>query len=272
MSMTANSNPGAALITGASSGIGAAFARALARRGLDLILVARRAERLQALAAELAALVPVKTEIVAADLAQDAGIARVEDCLRARPDLAMLINNAGFGSGGLYYQTDPAKQFAMIQVHVMATARLTRAALPGLVERGRGAVINVASIAAFAMVPTSAMYGSTKLWMVGFTRALAAELAGTGVRAQALCPGFTHTEFHDTPEYKDFDRSVVPKFLWMSADAVVATSLRALERNRVVCIPGFWNRVMVAGMSLPPVAALARYYGRRRWEGGKRKP
>jgi short-subunit dehydrogenase len=123
----------------------------------------------------------------------------------------------------------------------------------------------VASVAAFATVPTSAMYGSTKAWMVAFTRAIALELAGTGVKAQALCPGFTRTEFHDTPAYKDFDRSVVPDFLWMPSAAVVRVSLATLDRGRIVCIPGGWNKLMVALLALPPVAAVAQYYGSRRW-------
>jgi short-subunit dehydrogenase len=263
------SQPGVALITGASSGIGAAYARQLAARGHGLILVARRADRLRELAESLTKQHGVSVETLEADLATEAGMAAVEQRLAACEPLTMLVNNAGFGSGGLYYQTNAVKQFAMIQVHVMAPARLIRAALPGLVRRGRGAVINVASIAAFAMVPTSAMYSSTKSWMVGFTRAIAAELEGTGVRAQALCPGFTRTEFHDAPEYRDFDRRVVPAFMWMTPDAVVAASLRALERNRVICIPGWFNWVMATFVRLPPVAALARVYGKKRWRKAK---
>lgn len=263
------SQPGVALITGASSGIGEAYARQLAARGHDLILTARRADRLRELAEGLAKEYRISVEAVEADLATDAGMAVVEQKISTCNRLTMLVNNAGFGSGGLYHQTNATKQFAMIQVHVMAPARLIRAALPGMVQRGRGAVINVASIAAFAMVPTSAMYSSTKSWMVGFTRALAAELDGTGVRAQALCPGFTRTEFHDTPEYKDFNRNVVPGFMWMTSDAVVTASLRALERNRVICIPGWFNWIMATFVRLPPVAAVARIYGRRRWRQGK---
>jgi short-subunit dehydrogenase len=266
--MSEQQHPGTALITGASSGIGASYARRLAEAGYHLVLVARRGDRLQALAEALSKQ-PVKVEILMADLAQDADVARVEQHIRARTDLTLLINNAGFGSGGLFYQVDPAKQFNMIHVHVVATARLTRAVLPQMVERGRGAVINVASIAAFAVAPTSAMYGSTKAWMVAFSQAIAEELRETGVRVQALCPGFTYTEFHDTPEYKDFDRAVVPRFLWMTADAVVTDSLQALARNRIVCIPGLANKLIVALLRLPLVPALARYYGRRRW---RRKP
>jgi len=254
-----------ALITGASSGLGAAFARQLAARGCALILVARRVERLQKLADELSVQHHVAAEVVAADLAHEPEMARVEQRILQCNNLTFLVNNAGFGSGGMYYQTDASRQFDMLRLHTLAPARLIRAALPGMVERKRGSIINVASIAAFASVPTSAMYSATKRWMVSFSEALAAELQNTGVRVQALCPGFTRTEFHDTPAYRDFDRSVVPDFLWMSADEVVRRSLSAMERGKVVFIPGFWNRLNVWALRLPFVSVLARYYGRRRW-------
>lgn len=265
MSKTTHPHGGWALVTGASSGIGEAYARRLAALGYHLMLVARREDRLQALAGDLKEGYNVNVRSISADLAQESEIQRVEDLIYSTTDLGFLVNNAGFGSGGLYYQIDPGKQFDMIRLHVLAAARLTRAVLPRMVEGRQGAVVNVASIAAFAVVPTSAMYGSTKAWMVHFSQAIAEELRGTGVRVQALCPGFTYTGFHDTPEYKDFDRSVVPRFMWMSADAVVAESLKALERNRVVCTTGFWNRLIVGMLGLPGVPVLARYYGRRRW-------
>lgn len=257
---------GTVLITGASSGIGAEYARQLARRGHGLVLVARRLERLESLARELQEQHRVAVELLAADLAEEAGQAAVERRLQALPVVEGLINNAGFGSGGLYHETKAHKQMAMIQVHVMAPARLIRAALPGMVQRRRGFIINVASIAAFAMVPTSAMYSSTKLWMVGFTRALVAELEGSGVRIQALCPGFTRTEFHDTEEYRNFNRKVIPGFCWMTAQDVVAQSLRAVERGSGVFIPGWFNRLMVLGMKMPGVQMLGKWYARRRWK------
>jgi short-subunit dehydrogenase len=262
--MTFHLAPGTALITGASSGIGAAFARQLAARGCHLILVARRADRLQALASELQARHSIKAEVLPADLANEPDLVRVEARLRACPDLTLLVNNAGFGAGGLFHQIDPAKQLGMIQVHVVATTRLTRAALPVLVERGHGGVITVASIAAFAALPASAMYGATKAWQVAFSRALAGEVRDAGVRVQALCPGFTYTEFHDTPEFKDFDRRAIPGFMWMSSEAVADASLRALERDRMLCIPGLVNRLLAAWLRFPPGAALAWYWARRR--------
>lgn len=257
---------GTVLITGASSGIGAEFARQLAQRGNPLVLVARRVERLDALARELKEKHSVAVECLAADLAEARGQELVAQRLQCAPPVEWLINNAGFGSGGLYHETKTHKQLAMIEVHVKAPARLIRTALPSMVQQRRGVIINVASIAAFAMVPTSAMYSSTKLWMVGFTRALAAELEGSGVRVQALCPGFTHTEFHDTEEYQNFNRNVVPSFCWMTAAEVVRQSLRAVERSSGVFIPGWFNRLMVLGMKMPGVQLLGKWYARRRWQ------
>ncbi|WCJ60377.1 SDR family oxidoreductase [Fontisphaera persica] len=263
---------GTALITGASSGIGAEFARQLARRGQRLVLVARRAERLEALARELKQVHGVTIECLSADLAETSGQELVAQRLQGTPPVEWLINNAGFGSGGLYHETKAPKQMAMIEVHVKATARLIRAVLPAMVQRRQGVIINVASIAAFAMVPTSAMYSSTKLWMVGFTKALAAELEGTGVHIQALCPGFTHTEFHDTEEYRHFNRQVVPSFCWMTAAEVVRQSLHAVERGSGVFIPGWFNRLMVLGMKMPGVQSLGKWYARRRWHGSPSSP
>jgi len=257
--------PGTALITGASSGLGESFGRRLASLGYDLILVARREDRLRELAAVWMAKHDIRVEVEAADLSRDEDIIRVEGRIRARTDLTLLVNNAGFGAGGLFQGIDIEKQADMIHVHVVATARLLAAVLPQMVERGHGGVINVASVAAFAVIPTSAMYGSTKAWVVAFSRAVALGLRGTGVRVQALCPGFTITGFHDTPEYKNFKRAAIPRFLWMKADDVVAASLRALEkREKAVFIPGLANRVLAWIPRLPFGAALGRRQARKR--------
>jgi short-subunit dehydrogenase len=254
---------GRALITGASSGMGAAFARRLAALKFDLVLVARREDRLRILSGELEKTYGVKVEIVPADLAAETGIARVEDFLRSRPDIVLLVNNAGFGAGGFYHLTDVRRQTAMIRVHVEAVARLTRAALPAMVERNAGGIVNVSSGAAFTAVPKSAMYGSTKAWMVWFSRALAEERRKSEVRIQALCPGFTETEFHDALVDEKFDKKAIPSFLWMSADKVVDVSLRKLRGRRTIVIPGFWNRVIHLIVSTPGTGFLTRLYSRR---------
>jgi hypothetical protein len=250
-----------ALITGASSGIGATFARALAGRGYDLILVARREDRLRALAAELACHV----EILKADLATEEGIAAVERAIRGASTLELLVNNAGFGSLGRFWKTEFAGQERMHMVHVMATMRLMRAALEGLVSRGRGGVINVSSIAAFWQTPGNVSYCATKAWMNSFTEGLDLELRGIGsaVRVQSLCPGLTVTEFHDT---LGMDKTRIPKLLWMPAEDVVEASLRGLERGQVIVIPGWKNKIAAWFLK-----HLPRGIVRRLWRpGGER--
>lgn len=236
-----------ALITGASSGIGAAFARQLAATGQHLILVARRRERLTTLATELEERHAVNVEVLVADLSTLDGVERVKDRIAELETLDMLINNAGFGIAGKFAEVDPAKQMDMIHVHVIASVRLCRAALPGMIARRRGRIVNVSSISAFIPAVGNVTYTSTKAYLAAFSEALQAELAGSGVRVQALCPGFTYTGFHDTPELATrFDRSRIPRVMWMPAEKVVAGSLRALERGRAIYIPGLGNRLLVA--------------------------
>ncbi len=234
-----------ALITGASSGIGAAFARQTAARGYDVILVARREERLAALSAELRQRHGVGTEPLAANLADPAGVARVEARIAELGALDLLVNGAGFGTTGRFTRVDMARQLEMIQLHVVGAVRLSRAALPAMADRGRGAIVNVASMVAFLPLPGNVTYAGTKAFLVAFSRALQEELKGTGVRIQALCPGFTYSEFHDTAEYAHFSRKRIAGVLWMTADDVVASSLKALDRGGGICIPGLVNRLLV---------------------------
>ena len=228
-----------ALITGASAGLGAEFARQLAAQGYHLILTARRKERLEALAAQLSQQYGVRAEVLAADLADPDGVQAVVDTIRAVPDLELLVNNAGFGLRDYFSAGGLQKHLDMIQVHVLAVMHLTHAALPGMRQRGRGGVINVSSMAAF--IPArNTTYSATKAYLVNFSQALQNELKGSGVRIQALCPGFTHTEFHETAELKDkFRRSKIPAILWLRAEKVVSDSLADLRRGKVVCVPGW---------------------------------
>lgn len=249
-----------ALITGASSGIGAEFARQLAARGYHLVLGGRRADRLSALAAELSARHGVVAEPLVADLADPAGVAAVEQRIGRTAPLALLVNNAGFGNGGEFYRVELQGQLDMLNVHMVASMRLARAALPGMVDRGAGGIINVASLAAFMALPGHANYCATKAYLVTFSRALAAEVKAKGVKVQALCPGFTITEFHDTPASPGADRVGSPRFLWGSAQAVVADSLRALDRGQVICVPGFINRIAFGLARLGVVNALASIF------------
>ena len=230
-------NKPVALITGASSGIGETFARKLAARGYDLILVARREDRLRTLADGL----PVDCRIVAADLTTEDGLRSVEEAI-ADPRLDLLVNNAGFGTLKRFWVADFAGQEQMHKLHVMAAMRLTHAALRAMVPRDHGAVINVSSVSAFAQTEGNVSYSATKAWMNAFTQCLDIELRGAGskVKVQALCPGFTFTEFHDT---LGIDRKNIPGVLWMKADDVVSASLRGLDRGDVIVIPGWIYKV-----------------------------
>ncbi len=237
-----------ALITGASSGIGETFARQLAARGYDLILVARRADRLEQIARTL----PVDVRTLAADLVTEQGLALVESAIRDSPRLELLVNNAGFGTLGYFWKADVCGQDHMHRLHVLATVRLTHAALGPMVDRNRGAVINVSSVAAFSTNPGNASYCSTKAWMNNFTEGLAIELraARSAVRVQALCPGFTLTEFHDT---LGVDRGGIPAWLWMKPADIVAASLRGLDQGRIIVVPGLAYKAVVAFLThLPP--------------------
>jgi hypothetical protein len=227
-----------ALITGASSGLGAEFARQLAASGHDLILTARREDRLNSLADELRARYGVTVEVLPADLADPTGLRQVEARIAAHEGLGLLVNNAGFGVRGYFAETDIGRHQAMLDVHVVAATRLAHAALPAMIARGQGAIINVSSVAGFVNGAGGPMYSATKAYLNSFSTNLHAEVKRKGVRVQALCPGYTVTEFHDTPEFANFNRTVIPARLWLSAEAVVRESLRALEHGPVIVVPG----------------------------------
>ena len=247
-----------AWVTGASTGIGAAFARRLARDHFDLALVARSRERLTALASELAEAHAVACDVVAADLTVAADLQRVADVVADDAGMELLVNNAGFGTSGPFAELDVEREEEEIRLNVVALTRLTRAALPGLIARGRGSVINVSSLAAFQPAPLNATYGATKAFVNSFTEALHEELRGSGVRVQALCPGFTRTEFQ---ERAGIDTSGIPSFAWMSAEAVVDISLAALRAGTVVCVPGLGNRVVATTLSAIPRGIVRRLSG-----------
>ena len=232
-----------ALVTGASAGIGKVFAEQLADRGYDLIVVARRVERLESLRDELAQRSGVQVEVLSADLADDAEVARVVEHIEQQSNIEVLVNNAGFGVSGAYHEAEAAKNLAMIRVHVEATARLTRAALPQMVANAKGYVINVSSMAGFFSAPGSVSYCATKAFLNSFSESLQCELRRTGVSVQALCPGFTYSDFHDQPDAK-MDRGKVPKWMWMSAEQVVKISLDSMGSRQSIRVPGMVNRLL----------------------------
>jgi uncharacterized protein len=245
-----------ALITGASSGIGEAFARRLARDGHDLILVARRKERLSQIGAELQNEHDTGIEVHAADLTLDRDVEKLVTLIEQRSALSFLVNSAGFGTRGHFAEVEADKSENMVRVHVLANVRLTRAALPAMIEQGRGAVINVSSLGAFFTTAHYTTYAATKSYLNMFTEGLAAELAGTGVRVQALCPGLTRTGFMYTPEFTDFHYEKVPAFAWMDPEQVVDQSMSSMGKGPVVFIPGVLNRMFVRILTAPVAGRL----------------
>ena len=253
-----------AIITGASAGIGEAFARRLAREGYDLVLVARRQERLELLAADLKNRHAVNVQIVIADLSKPDDIAHVADVINDLAEagkLDLLINNAGFGTVGSFTDVPPQEHLDMINVHITASVQFSRAALPGMLHRNRGGIINVSSVASWYPLPGNVDYSASKRYLVTFCEALQTELYGTGVAVQALCPGFTYSEFHDTAAFRNsgFRRENVPAILWQTADQVIDASLNQLGNPDAVCIPGIHNRALILLQGLKvfvPMAAL----------------
>jgi short-subunit dehydrogenase len=250
-----------AVVTGASAGIGKEFCERLAARGYDLVVVARDGNRLEALKTALEGRHGIEVEVFPADLTIDTDVSLVADRLARSPRLALLVNNAGFGTRGSLADASPARQEAMLQLHVMTPMRLTQAALPVLLKSGQGAIVNVSSVASFIYSAFNVNYCATKAYLTTFSEGLAAELAGTGVQIQALCPGFTHSEFHQRME---LDTTQIPGWMWMSAAKVVETSLRALERRGpVVCIPGLRYKLLVQLSRFVPRRLIGGVTGRR---------
>lgn len=223
-----------AVITGASSGIGAVFAKKLAERGYELLLIARRKDRLEAFAG---------ARTLAADLTDPADLERVASQLAGEPRVDLLVNNAGFGTRGLFHEAPYAEQLRMHRLHVDAILRLTHAVLPGMVQRNAGGLINVSSVAGFTRSPRNVSYCATKAWINAFSEGIYLEMkeVAPGVTVQALCPGFTYSEFHDVA---GVDRGTIPKSLWMSADSVVDASLRGLDQRRLFVVPGWRYRLV----------------------------
>ncbi|MEZ5410529.1 MAG: SDR family oxidoreductase [Acidimicrobiales bacterium] len=244
-----------ALVTGASAGLGAAFARELAAGGAELVLVARNRERLEALAREL----PVPCDVLVADLADPADVARVAARTaggdRDGSPVDLLVNNAGFGTVGDFVDRPIEGEERQVAVNVVALQRLTHAAGAAMVARGSGTILNVASVAGFRPAPRSATYGATKAFVVGFSRAVAAELAPRGVAVTCLCPGLTRTEFHQRAGY---DTAGYPRWAWQEASTVARAGLRGAAAGKVTVVPGVHNRMSGHLMRLLPDAVLRR--------------
>ena len=259
-----------ALVTGASAGIGAAFARILASHGYDLALTGRRIERLDGLAEEIRLRHGVQTLTVAADLSEVEAPGTILDHLTAHGrTVDCLINNAGYGLSGTYAETSWREQQAFVQVMVTAPCELAHRVLGGMRERRSGRIVNVASLA--GLLPAAAghtLYAASKAFLVRFSQSLHLEVAGEGVHVSALCPGFTYTEFHDVNGTRELAQSSTPSWLWLGADEVAAAGYEAVEANRPICVTGAPNKAIAAVAKLIPddwaLALMAGQSGRFR--------
>jgi len=269
MALPEPSERSTALVTGASSGIGAAIARQLAARGHGVTLVARREERLRRLASELGGEHGIRAEALVADLADPAERDRLASRVKELGlEVAVLVNNAGFGSHGPFVAVERERALEMARVNVEAVVDLTARYLPAMVERGRGAVLLVASTAAFQPLPGSATYAATKAFVLSFGEALHEELKGTAVTLTTVCPGPVRTEFAQVAGIGSLsDRA--PDLVWMSAEDAAGHAVRALEQGRRAIVPGAINQAgSLLGRHLPRTAVLPLL--RRAWGGGGR--
>jgi short-subunit dehydrogenase len=247
-----------AVVTGAAGGLGACFARKLAERGYDLMLVDCRAEPLAQLAAELATKHGVAARAWPADLTDAKAVKSVAAELAETPALELLVNNAGFGLAKHFVDADVERHLDMIRVHVLAAVRLTHAVLPGMLNRNRGAIVNMASLCAWTPCAGVVSYSSTKAYLVAFSEGLQDELRDTDIRIQALCPAFVRTGFHVADGMSGFDAQEIPRWLWMMPDDVVECSLRGLLRKRVIVTPGWRTGLLCRLMRMPILQPIVR--------------
>lgn len=248
-----------ALITGASAGIGAAFARHLAAEGNNLVLVARREDRLTALAEELTTRHHVRCDVVAADLAdRHAPRAIMERTQALGIDIDILVNNAGMSGNSTFADAPFDVLSAEIQVMITAVTELAHRTVPGMKERGYGRIINLSSLAAFMPPAASLLYTGIKSYVLDVSQALDMELRPHGIHVTALCPGFTHSEFHDVMGTRDAATAKLPSVLWQNPEDVAREGWRAVNAGKPVCIPGFVNKVTAAAVK--PIPTRFGYY------------
>lgn len=243
--MKSVSQKGLAVVTGAAGGLGSAFARQLAEAGYSLLLVDRRQEPLEKVCVAIAESHGVHAEALAVDFCQRAEVERLGRLLSALPNLELLVNNAGFGTVDYFADTDVNYLVGQVDVHIVGPTILTRAVLPGMLERNRGNIINLSSVGGWFHSAGNVQYGATKNYLAVFSQSLEQELRGTGVHVQALCPGFVRTEFHAADCMKAYQaRKPHPAHLWMTPDEVVTYSLKKLHTRQVIVIPGLGYRLI----------------------------
>jgi len=252
------------LVTGASSGIGSEIARRLAGRGLGVTLVARSGSKLRDLAAKLTSVHGVRAEVIVADLTDEAARTAIATEVEARClAVNVLVNNAGLSTVGPVHRSDPARELAMVRTDVEAVVHLCSLFLPGMVERRSGAVLNVASTAAFQPIPGQAGYGASKAFVLSYSHALRGELRPTGVTVTVLCPGPVETGFARAAGISDADAAALPSIMWVPAGEVARAAVSGMDANRAVVIPGTANRISAAAAWLSPRGVLVPLLARR---------
>lgn len=240
------------LITGASSGIGEAYAERFARMGYDLILTGRRERLLEAISGRIQEKYHIEVETLTIELTNDAEVDNLAERIRETGDLDVLVNNAGFGSRLNFVDDDYRNQESMIKVHVLVPLKLMHAVLPGMIRRGGGIIINVSSLGIKTPIPTGSVYNATKSFLRMISESLYLENNRSHILFQALCPGFTRTDFHGRLGYINSALKNKGIIRWMSPEEVVEISLRNLKKDKVVCVPGFWNKVLWVMADLIP--------------------
>ena len=246
-----------ACITGATSGIGAEFAKRFAKQGYDLMITGRRKEKIESLSNTLSKENDINAEVIVAELSDDKKVDLLAERIKKTPNLEILVNNAGFAKEKFFHEEDFSTHEIMLKVHTLALVRLCHAALPNMVSQGRGKIINVSSLLAFTPAPNNAVYCASKAFVKLLTESMYLELQGTGVQVQALCPGFTRTDFH---EKMGFDKNTFYKdkgmMKAMTPEEVVDISLQYLEKNKVLCVPGWNNKLARFLLKVLPQAVI----------------
>jgi len=249
-----------ACITGATSGIGAAFAKRFAKQGYDLIITGRRKEKIESLSNTLSKENEVNVEVIIAELSDDKELDFLAEKIKKIENLEILVNNAGFAKQNLFHEEDFSTYEIMLKVHNLALIKLCHVVLPSMISKGKGLIINVSSLSAFTPFPANAVYSASKALVKLFTESIHLELQGTGVRVQALCPGMTRTDFH---EKMGFNRNTIYKdkgmMKAMTPEEVVDISLQYLEKDKVLCVPGGNNKVSRFLLKVSPQALIYKF-------------
>lgn len=249
-----------AVITGASSGIGEMFARELAAKGYNLILVARRKQKLEELANEMNLKFKVSTEVILADLSEMTKIEELVTYFTEKEGIEVLVNNAGYGLLGNFVDIELSKQLKMIKVHSIASYCFSKAVLPAMLKNNKGFIINVSSLSGLMPKYGNVAYTVSKSFLIVFSQTLQEELRNTNIKIQALCPGMTVSEFHNKEKLPNFDKSSVPKKFWMTSEEVVRKSLKSLRKRKTIYVPGWKNRLSLRISNNFLIGAIIRYF------------